>query len=412
MVKKIKAESEYLLFIVKKYFDGQQFKDFLKELDLYSSGPKMINFIRFTETYENAPKEQKKELYSNFFKFLIDQIKYTTNRIVITSSIKVNSRSNIYSKKTLLDYLNKSMDELELNIVDSDRITKKFNKVFQHISLRSDDRINVIENIYSRKVKYEKPDKSKETRFEFVWNEIDTQCGEVRMHIISSNGNNLDGEISLKPATIFEHFKIKLRQEFLLSFVGYRNSDKVNFRVYKELTEYAEKKYVDLVAKHYDEITNFTAELMKESKLNIPLYMDRDLKINDRISRLFQRLLIEKDWDNFKKQHGGSGKIKKISLNDGEGARITVSTIKARSSGNGLPEFDLEKMDVYFDTKETVLLNKRLDSVTILWNSDIFGDLLVKYVAAPEYMITHFLYKNINKEVYLDVLPRIREFER
>lgn len=406
----VEKQEKFILsdFVVKDLLskaDSKQFEFFLKERGFKSSGSKGTKIYNM----KNSLNEMTDEIFTDEMihveSFFLDQVKYTSNRIIITYPFEMSVTDPLYSIRRFENFVGKSIDELSFSkfFDNSMGITANFSKIYQSFSV-SDKEISKVEQIYVRRVKYS----DVKEKCEFVWIEIDCTAQEVRIHL-ENNAKNSSVKLQGKPMAMYKHFSGKLQKEFLVTALP-NPQEATLFKLYRKLTSYAEKEYLNKVELHQSEIDDFANAMLDASHLHI----DDTIDIANRIKWVFVRQLIQNDFDKFLKvQQQGEGKVKSILFHYDEGGTINANS--GSSDESDVEELDLERQSAYFDTRESIYTSKKLFSITVNWTIELpekkTKQVLTRYRAYKPFLMTHFLKENVSKGVYDDVFPRIKGFE-
>ncbi|MDM8214392.1 hypothetical protein QUW13_11035 [Enterococcus hirae] len=395
-------------FVVKDLLakaDSKQFEIFLKERGFRSSGSKDTKIYNMKNSLDKMEDESFDDEIIHVESFFLNQVKYTSNRIIITYPFEMSLTDPLYSISSLERFLGESIDEISFSkfFDNSMPITEKFEEIYQDFCV-SEGKISKVEQIYVRRVIYS----DIKEKCEFVWIEIDCVSKEVRIHL-ENNAKNLSVELQGKPMAIYKHFSLKLQREFLI--IALPNPQETTlFKLYRKLTSYAEKDYLDKVELQQSEIDNFANTMLDSGHLGI----DDTIDIANRIKWVFVRQLIQNDFDKFLKiQQRGEGKVKSILFHYDEGGTINANS--GSSNESDVEELDLERQSAYFDTRESIYTSKKLFSITVNWTIELpeqeTKQVLTRYRAYQPFLMTHFLKENVSKGVYDDIFPRIKEFE-
>ncbi len=386
--------------------DADQFSSFLKSRDIKSSGSKHTKLVNVKGHLDKCDEANFNKEFTSVEGFFLEQIKYTSNRIVLTYPFDIRVQDPISSINSLESFMKTSIDKLNFSkIFDPEiHLSTDFKKIFQKV-FSQNDVITKVEQIYVRKV--EKAETK--AKCEFVWIEIDCNMKEVRIHL-ENNSKNLSTKLQGRPGPMYGFFSKVIQKEFLIIPLS-NPQEETLFKLYRSLTSYAEESYLKRVNPFDDEINEFSKLITNHSHLNIY----DTIGVKDRIKWVFVRQMIQNDFENFLKiQQLGDGKVKSILFHYDEGGSIDANS--GSSNETEVEELDLERQSAYFDTRESIYNSKKLFSITVNWNVPL-GDgytkkVLTRYRAHQNYLMTHFLKDNVSKGVYDNVFPRIREYEK
>lgn len=402
---KIKLSSFIVKYVSRKV-NSQLFEEFLKSINFHYSGDKGTKMYRMEKDL-NAIEDQTEliEKQEQIALFFSQQIKYYRNRLIISYPFRITADSGVYSVQNLENYTNLSIKDLNFSnmFLESFELNSNFKKVDQLIKVNNKDRLELIEIIYAREVK---PfDSVSKLKAEFVYIEVDFVTEEVKIHI-ENNGRNYLTDLQGKPGSIYKYFQNELLRQFGIQ----RDIEPENqtlFKMYRELTSYAEKSYIQDSNCIDSKIEDFKDKIFKELKLS---QKDDLIKISNRIKNLFVRIMIQKDFDNFIGiQKKGIGRVKSLVFRDDDGGSIFANS--GTTNDAGYDEIDLEKHKVYFDTKDSIYEAQELFQILIIWNLQS-ARVKVRYTAYDEFLLTHFLKEPVSKEVYEDVFPKFRGFKK
>jgi hypothetical protein len=407
----VEKQEKFILsdFVVKDLLpkaDSNQFELFLKERGFKSSGSKSTKIYNMKISLDKMADENFNDEMIHVESFFLDQVRYTSNRIIITYPFEMSVTDPLYSIRRFENFIGESIDELSFSkfFDNSLKITANFSKIYQSFSV-SDEEILKVEQIYVRKVKYS----DVKEKCEFVWIEIDCTAQEVRIHL-ENNAKNSSVKLQGKPMAMYKHFSGKLQKEFLVTPLP-NPQEATLFKMYRKLTSFAEQEYLNKVKSYQSEIDDFTNVMID----TLHLSNDGTMDITNRIKWVFVRQLIQNDFDKFLKiQQQGEGRVKSILFHYDEGGTINANS--GSSDDSDVEELDLERQSAYFDTRESIYTSKKLFSITINWTIELPGkktkQVLTRYRAYKPFLMTHFLKENVSKGAYDNVFPRIKEFEK
>lgn len=385
--------------------DSSQFRDFLKENELRSSGSKGTKLYKMKVSLDKMTEEKFNEDIKLIEEFFLEQIKYNSNRIILTFPFELRTSDPLNSVSQLENFKGNTIEELNFSKLfdETTAINHDFEKISQEIIVSS-TKIQKVNQVYVRKVRYS----DVREKYEFVWIEIDCLSHEIRIHL-ENNSKNVSVDLQGKPMSIYKHFIGQLMREFLI--IAQPNPQATTlFKLYRKLTAYAEDKYLKEVEIQQEEIDEFTQKMICSEKLDI----ENTLDIANRIKWVFVRQLIQNDFDNFLKiQQRGDGKVKSILFHYDEGGSINANS--GSSNESNIEELDLERQSAYFDTRESIYSSQKLFSITVNWSvrlpDNTVKEVLTRYRAYNQFLMTHILKENYSKGVYDDVFPRIKQFE-
>lgn len=400
--------------------DAKQLQRFVLQNDYGTGGSKGKLLVDLQEYFNNLKdKEDKRKFLDNLNIFLLEQIKHTSNRKVITVPLHINHKSVVFNKDRLLEFMEIEEDEFSYNnLLSWDSRTESFDLFYQELE-EKDSEIKLVKRAYGRKVEYEKVNSpGTEYKFEFVWFEIDTLNKCLRIIISSNLTGEVKNELRGTENELYNYFLNIARREFNITLDSTpSNHKRTLFKMYKELTAQLEKKFEDKVLPHQKKINTLVEELKKDLKID----EKDDIGLEYRIIKLFERTLVQKEFYNATALNiAAKGKVRSIIFRDRIGGSVRA-TAGGRKVDN--VEINLEDSDVYFDTRESIHQLQEIDSINIKWNilkevdkADLLDDryhtVEVKYVARNNYYLTQFIRFNVSKEVYDIVLPKFEKYER
>lgn len=406
----VEKKEKFILsdFVVKDLLskaDSKQFEFFLKERGFKSSGSKGAKIYNMKISLDNMTDEIFNDEMIHVESFFLEQVKYTSNRIIITYPFEMSVTDPLYSISRFENFVGVSIDELTFSKIfdNSVQISDGFSKIYQDFIV-SNGEISIVEQIFVRRVKYS----DVKEKCEFVWIEVDCISKEVRIHL-ENNAKNLSVELQGKPMAMYKYFSYQLQKELLVTALP-NPQESTLFKLYRKLTSYAEEEYLKKVELYQSEINDFANKMLNDSHLHI----DDTIDIANRIKWVFVRQLIQNNFDEFLKvQQQGEGKVKSILFHYDEGGTINANS--GSSYESDVEELDLERQSAYFDTRESIYTSKKLFSITVNWTMESpeknTNQVLTRYRAYKSFLMTHFLKENVSKGAYDDVFPRIKEFE-
>lgn len=385
--------------------DSEQYRLFLKEHNYKCSGSKTDRIYNMKVALDEMDDDAFNAAMCEVESFFLDQVKYTSNRIILSYPFEMSVSGPLSSVNKFENHFNKSVDELNFSKLfdNSTKINHEFKKIHQNIIV-DDDKFSKIEQIYVRRVKYSEVKK----KCEFIWIEIDCVAREVRIHL-ENNAKNFSVRLQGRPNSIYKYFSDKINKEFLINALP-NPQETTLFKLYRKLTSYAEHEYLQRVVSLKENFEEFTKQMIDTLQLTV----SNDVEdTTNRVMWVFVRELIQNDFNNFLKiQQQGEGRVKSILFHYDEGGTINANS--GSSNEDNLEELDLERQSAYFDTRESIYASKKLFSITIYWSiesEENKKNVLTRYRAYNQFLMTHFLKENVSKGVYDDVFPRIKEFE-
>lgn len=394
--------------------DFQHLKTFMKSEALENQGTKEMLLQKLMNEINNEKKDERELLLASYHNFLLQTIKYNNNRIVVTYPIITTAYSVYFSEKNILDQFDvDNLTELNFsNVIEGSNLRiNKFNLIFRHIKCDNSE-VKLIELCYGRINKYKKEDGSSKTFYEYVWCEIDPQKNVFRM-IFSENPrsfikNNTDGSRS----KVQKEIESKIRRDYHLVYAPSKENETL-FKIYKYLTAHIEEPYQKKVEPYSSEIST----LVKTMKEKIGISDDEDIQLENRIKKLFERNLIQKDFQHFRTKKVEDGRVQSVNYSDEVGGSVKATSGGSFFNGKSDQELDLQDSRVYFDIKESIYNDRALNSISVSWvnksglEDDRYSDINVKYVCYSGFYITHFMSIGVREEVYNYVLPKFDEYK-
>lgn len=383
-------------------------KSFLKSKQLpYSNTNKMelINTFEGLVSKGGLTIQEEKEFLARYFK-------YGVNRTIVTNIIGFNLTNAITSKESLekklsslkepTGYFNK-IDEISETNDSEDTL------FYQSIAYRDDGSTNMIERGFYRDERVVATDEDGTPIYGnkkiFTWIVLDVVHKTFNVHTRDIEPNYFGQNVSFRRTN--EKFLNIHKKMFGFTVSSALNEERTLYNIYKEMTEKAEAPFKEKVT---DEIKEKISGLFLEVSDLIGYNKDNDgLKMPNRISRLFERGLINQNYDLYSMYEDGKvGIIKRIVFYDSTGANVSAM-VKEISE-------NISSYDIYFDTRDTLDERKSLNKLWAFWyfRSSIDSKeekYEVKMEVENDYYITHFLRRSVLEEVAEYVFSRFREFE-
>lgn len=199
---------------------------------------------------------------------------------------------------------------------------------------------------------------------------------------------------------IFENFSLGE----MLSVGEFNNT---LYKIYKDFTDTAEREFKNKLEPFKEKIMTLTEEISSELELTSPTY---PLNIPLRIQRLFERSLIQQNFDRYTNFFiGKKGIVTRLFFSDESGA-----TVNARSGDQS--KEGIAVADIYFDTRETIDEIKALEIIWVTWfvqrNDEFIVNSKTKIFVSNKSFVVHFLYNYVSEEEENYVFSNIEEFRR
>lgn len=403
--------------LLNEIINSVHLSSFLKQQNLFSYENKNLNY-KLDYLFENM--NDTNNLKDQFKLFLCEEAKYTVNRIVVTTPIKITSTSPLFDTNTFEEAFPEYAEYNNIINFDDNMLDRYYREdPLQYIQFleekqQQNGQITIISKAFVKKkiqVKTITTDDDTDTIttpfLDFVWIDVFPQKNYYRIHFsegISSITNN--GQLTSEQ--IYDYFSNKIETLFKIS-TTMPSAEHVLYKIYKDLTNTAESPYVNRIANFNSKIDSFVSEISEDIN-----YSDENIDgidLNIRVKKLLERAIIQQDFQTYvETTHNREGFIDKFQYQDSTGGRVLASSNDA--------SFDMSKHDIYFDTKETININKMLNTLWVRWFRNEFIDeanittqIKVRYEAHPRYYVTHFLFSHVSKEVCEYVLPKFDEYE-
>lgn len=389
-------------------------------LDKNGNADKLVYDIVYDLNHE-TDKEESGLKVAMYYDYLLETIKFSDNRIVITYEIDFGESAPITSFSKLLNQLGIDEDSFNVNsIIRPDSISEDNSIVYRNATL-DNDVINTIDIVYGRSVLYKRPiPNTKKVKtiqsYEYIWVEIDVTNRMLRFIISDNEKNHIEGKFDGTRTQIIKEILPELQSKYVFSVNGDLDERHTLFLLYKHLTSQIEKDYSSkITAEIKDEIEH----LVSDVKIQLSIIDKEDIGLCNRIEKIFERNLIKKDFENFVNKQVKDGRVLNVGFTDSIGGSVKAASGGKRRFGDKELSFDLQDSDVYFDIKETIYLVQQLQSITVSWkNADVlvddsrFSNINVTYSAFDGFYVTHFKGIKVRKEIYNYVLPKFEEFKK
>lgn len=392
---------------IKQQLTNDYIKSFLKSKKLSYSNANKAELLSKLETAigNDISEYDARDFLATFFK-------YGSNRTIITSIMTFGRTNAINSKGSLenkLDSLHEPVgyfNDIE-NI--SDTTSQSDTLFYQRINYDEKGCTLSIDRGYYRDERVYATDEDGTTIVSYVkiftWVDIDIKNKRFNVHTKDLTPNYFGRNTTYRQTN--QKFLDIHQKMFQFSVANARNEERTLYNIYKEMTDTAEAPFKEKIT---EEIKNKVKQLFLETSNLIGYNIDRDtLKIPNRVERLFERGLINQQYDLYSMyEEGKVGIIKRIVFYDGTGANVSAM-VKEISE-------NISSYDIYFDTRDTLDERKALNKLWAFWYYKSSLDSKeekyeVKMEIEEDYYITHFLRKSILEEVVEYVFQQFREFE-
>lgn len=386
--------------------------DYLKSIIINSGGTFKTNDKR-EDLKENLYelKQQNKIDDLTWLKYLVETYKYGSNRIVLCNLIDVRDTNAICRKGTLENLLTRKNEPTGyINKIAelTDFEGEEDSLLYQQINYDTDGKTKYIERAYCRNHNVVITDENGESTYSvekvITWTIVDIENQEVRIHTKDLTANYFGKNNTLRN-TNNKFFK-KIKKLFNITQQSTINHKATLFNIYKEMTETAEAPFKEKIT---NEIQGEIISLCKSISENIGYNINADsLKIPNRIQRLFERGLINQEYDLYSMYADGKvGIIKRIVFDDNTGANVSAMVKELTDN--------ISSYDIYFDTRDTLDEKKALNKLWASWYYKSISDRKeekyeVKMEILEDFYIIHFMRGFALEEVVNHVLSKFREF--
>ncbi|MDF2635430.1 MAG: hypothetical protein K0R78_2304 [Pelosinus sp.] len=386
-----------------------RFKDLLRTHHLPVSGTKLELKNRVLSAIENNCGTPGLSI-EKFDKFIANEIAHGKNRTLFVSAFShtvANQIKNLqYVKSCLLENklptenfnslreqidLDKDFVLLYLNIANNDQVVDKIEMCFAKgttVELSNDDGENIVP----------------QRQVEYVW--VDVLPCEEKMIIKLWNRQGSYFEMMANAKLLYDEISSLVREIFSLVAKNILDTKNILYKMFKDLTETAEKPFRDKVLQLDSVIKSFADQCASE--LGLP-NSENPINLPQRIARLLERASIQHDFYTYSKFSAGKrGVVDKIAFSD-----LTGANVHARS---GDTHEGIAVTDIYFDIRETISELKSLDKLWVTWFNVIDDEsdpekIQIKVEVFKEHYIIHFLYNYKTKEGEELVLSNFKHYE-
>ena len=348
-----------------------------------------------------------------FWDIVASVIKYGNNRIIISNLISIHPSAKYLSRTGLEECLSK-VDEPTgkyniLNEIDLDSRFSKDTLVFQNILYDEYEDAVSMDRCYCRTEQVtNSTDQEGNTIIStvrlFTWLKVDFLEKKIMVHTRTPNVTNLQQSVAI--SKVNNKFIEILKETFNFTIQNVIHEKTTLYNIYKEMTDTAERPFREKVNSFRGEFEKFYANMNEQLDYNAD---SDDIKLLDRMIRLYERGLITQNEDLYSKYYDGKlGIIQRIVFCDKTGANVSAKTKEL--------EENISNYDIYFDTRDTLDEKQTLDKLWALWYYVPEGkrkkkDYLVKFEVYNDYYITHFIGPFLTQEVADYVFSKFREFE-
>ncbi|WP_461198573.1 hypothetical protein [Enterococcus sp. N249-2] len=349
---------------------------------------------------------------SEFQDFLARFYKYGRNRIVISNIINVTLLNPIMTKSSLEKKLRSAKEPTGYfnEILDISETRESEDSIFyQSIKYDENDRTLLFERGYFRDEQVVSTDADGTPIYSykkvFTWILIDIENRRFNIHTHDLGPNYFGKNNTLRQTN--NTFLGIFKKMFSFTVSKVINEERTLYNIYKHMTETAEAPFKNMIT---DEIKKEISDLYVRVSDILEYNKAKDkLKIPNRFERLFERGLINQNFEIYSQyEEGKVGIIKRIVFFDSTGANVSAM-VKEISE-------NISSYDIYFDTRDTLDERKALNKLWAFWYFKSSLDSKeekyeVKMEIEDDFYVTHFLRKNILEEVAEYVFQQFRKFE-
>ena len=388
---------------IKERINLDALRPFLKSCGISVSGLKSELFDKLEEAIEdgNLPVVE-------LDRFIVNEIAYGRNRLLYISSFpesQVESLKDLSKVKVKLSSNGFETENFNMlrRIVRPEEINMSYMDIDQQHGA-----VNKISMCFAKTIMVRNTDsegealpQSEETYY--IWVDIIPDQEKIIVKTYPRYDNNRDSSL-FKTKDIHTEVETIVRGVFSLAPVK-QNIKNVLYNLFRDMTRKAEEPYRKKIMVLKEDIDLFAKECA--CKLGLP---DANYSIDMplRLHRLFERALIQNDFDNYLSYfEGKKGIIERFDYSDPTGAKVYARS--RQEEGIGVA-------DIYFDTKETIEIQKQLEKLWVTWfyvdpetNKPI--QVRTKFEVFNNYFTIHFLNAYTFEGVENFVLSCFREYE-
>lgn len=403
--------------LLKKRINSEHLSVFLESQGLHTYRNRSLDYklnylleeINTEETSSSLDLETS--LSDNFIKFLSDEVKYTNNRIVVTTPISISTTSPLSTtekfKEEFPDFKNynniASISDNELEDIYIEN-KKKYISFYDKKITDNNQIILISKGFVKKKKQLIRPEDSepfRKSHLDFVWVDVFPQEGYYRIHL-SNPLHTTEGQLLF--SEVYDYFSEMIEDLFNLIPVS-NSAEYVLYKMYKSLTDDAENPYVEKVKEFHPKIDSFVDEISQDIGYSDDSVDSIDLNI--RLKKLLERAIIQQDFKEYITTTAErAGFADKFIFEDPSGGKVQASANDHT--------YDVSKHEIYYDTKETIDSKRMLKALWVRWfknEADKVNRIKVKYEVEDRYYITHFLFADVNKEVCNYVLRKFEEYK-
>lgn len=235
----------------------------------------------------------------------------------------------------------------------------------------------------------------------YLWVDIYPFEEKMIIKIWLKAGNIFAAQSTMKK--MYDEILDVVKNLFSISIRSTIGEKQILFKIFKHLTDVASRPFRKQVASLEEKVDGFSTECATILQINNEsLHVD----LPYRIKRLFERVLIQANFDLYEKPAEGKiGYVTKVSFSDATGANV-----KARAAINR----EIQTADIFFDTRDTLEEIKNMDKLWVVWfyqNGKEIEKVETKIEVFPYYYVIHFTRLYTTKEAEELVLSNFKQFE-
>lgn len=388
----------------KENIDKLALNDFLKARGLPYSSSKGDLLTKI------SIKPHDQEFDADFKKFLIDSVKYSQNRFVITAYVNLNYNSILNSGDPDVEDFKYIEDIFDINL-----LTDEYNLVYRDTHFDS-GKLQTIEFIFGKKFSVDHVSNTMneeiKERFDYVHITIDTKTNVLKMTYREQKNDDIGERHNI--TSFFERFAVaKLAKKYGFS-IQEEDEAQTLYKIFRELTKGEEEAYIKRAKEMEGEVNDFI-KIINE-KFNFKDNSPESIEWSGRIVNLIARRLIRQNFDDFTNRDFTDGIVRRIRFIDAIGGSVDA----AAGGRNSERDYDFQDSDVYFDIKDTIHIDKALKAISVTWKSpesllpsDNRSKLIrIRYTVYKRFYVTHFENINIRKETFDYVLQKFDKYKR
>lgn len=218
---KIETSNRLRSKLLTKVINSAHLSVFFRQQELFSYENKSLNDKL---DYLFKSMNETNNLNEQFENFLCEEVKYTVNRIVVTTPIKITDKSPLFDTYTFNDAFPDYAEYNNISILDDDELDAYFREdPLKYIQIleekkEEDGQITLISKAFVKKKKQvrtitidEEPETTITPLLDFVWIDIFPQKNYYRMHF-SEGIPSTEGQLTFEQ--IYEHFSKEIENQY------------------------------------------------------------------------------------------------------------------------------------------------------------------------------------------------------